>query len=308
VAQLAALKAGEIDYVPSIPPEQFDDYFGVDDKPNKDIRERFAKVEIVYPTFGYVGFNMRKDIWKDKKVRWAISHAHCDVDKFLKDVLKGRAERVASPNYKYAPFYNNDIKPVPYDPKKAEELLADAGWFDSDGDGILDKDGKKFEFELLTREMPPTMPAMQHCLLMQQNLKKLGIKMEIRKLEWTAFLDKVDRGDFDVCRLGWALSSPPNTQDNYQIWHSSQIGESGSNHIAYANKEVDQLLTDIRKELDPEKRKKMQIRFQEIIHEDQPYIFLWMPADFRAYNKKWQGVRFSVPRPCHSLPEWYLGE
>ena len=75
--------------------------------------------------------------------------------------------------------------------------------------GILDKEGKKFEFEMLSREMPPTMPVMQHLLQMQQNLKKLGIKMEIRKLEWTAFLDKVDKGDFDVCRLAWALSSPP---------------------------------------------------------------------------------------------------
>jgi peptide/nickel transport system substrate-binding protein len=68
---------------------------------------------------------------------------------------------------------------------------------------------------------------------------------------------------------------------------------------------VDELLVGIRRELDPEKRKQMQLKFQKIVYDDQPYIFLWMPAEFRAYSKKWRGVRFMVPRPCHSLPEWY---
>ncbi len=303
VAQLAALKNGEVDYVTSIPPEQFDAFFE-----NAENLKNFGKVEMVYPMFGYFGFNLRKEIWKDKNVRWAIAHGCADHDKFLKDVLKGRAEMVCSPNYKYATFYNNDLKTPAYDPKKAADLLAEAGWWDSDGDGILDKDGKKLEFEILTREMPPTMPAIQHCLLVQSNLKKLGIKVEVRKLEWTAFLDKVEKGDFDVCRLGWALSSPPNTQDNFQIWHSSSIGEAGSNHIAYSNKEVDDILVKIRRELDEKKRTEMQKRFQQIIHDDQPYIFLWMPAELRAYSKKWRGVRFWLPRPCHSLNEWSLGE
>ncbi len=305
VAQLKALENGEVDYVTALPPEIFDNFFGADDKPDVKHRENFGKVEIVYPSFGYIGFNMRKDLWKDKKVRWAISYANADIDKYIKDVLRGRAERVYSPNYKYAPFHNDTLKPIPFDLKKAELLLEEAGWLDSDGDNIIDKEGKKFEFEMLTRDMPATMPAMQHLLQMQANLKKLGIKMNLRMLEWSALLEKVDRGDFDVMRMGWALSSPPNTQDNFQIWHSTQIGESGSNHIAYSNKDVDKLLEDIRKELDAEKRKQMQIRFQQIIYDDQPYIFLTMPADLRAYSKKWRGVRFWVPRPCHSLNEWY---
>ena len=143
---------------------------------------------------------------------------------------------------------------------------------------------------------------------MQANLKSLGIKMEIRKLEWSSFLEKIEKGDFQVCLLGWAMSSPPSHQDCFQIWHSSSIGENGSNHVSYANKEVDDLLTRVRRELDPRKRHEMEFRVQKILFDDQPYNWLYMAAEHRAYAKKWRGVRFSVPRPGHALNEWYLGE
>jgi peptide/nickel transport system substrate-binding protein len=302
VAQLKALENGEVDYVTQIPPDEFDEWFK---KPEH--KKDFAAVTMMYTAYRYVGFNLRRDLWKDKKVRQALAYASVDQDKFIRDVLKGRAERVTGDYYKYSDSYDTALKPIPYDPKKAEELLGEAGWFDSDGDGILDKDGKKFEFEVLVRDMPPTMPLIQYLLQMQANLKKLGIKMEIRKLEWTAFLDKIEKGDFQACLLGWAMSSPPSHQDNFQLWHSSQIGENGSNHVAYANKEIDDLLGKVRRELDPKKRHEMEFRIQQILFEDQPYNWMYMAAEHRAYNKKWQGVRFWVPRPGASINEWYLG-
>jgi peptide/nickel transport system substrate-binding protein len=301
VAQLQALKNGEVDYVYAIPPEAFDEFFS-----HAENRKNFAAVEIVYPAYYYVGFNLRKDMWKDKKVRRAIAHAAIDNEKFIREVLKGRGEIVTGDYYLYGPSTDPKLKPIPYDPKKAEEMLAEAGWFDSNGDGIIDKDGKKMEMELLLRDYPPTHPASQQVLVIQANLKKLGIKVEVRKLEWGAFLEKVEKGDFDVCRLGWALSSPPSHQDCFQIWHSSQIGEAGSNHVSLASKEVDELLVKIRRELDEKKRHAMEHRVQEIICDEQPYIWTYMPADLRAYNKKWRGVRYWVPRPCHALNEWYL--
>jgi peptide/nickel transport system substrate-binding protein len=303
VAQLKALENGEVDFVTAIPPEQFEDFFS-----NPEHKKNFADVTMIYTAYRYVGFNMRRDLWKDKRVRWALAYASVDQDKFIREILKGRAERVTGDYYKYSDSYNTNLTPVPYDPKKAEELLGEAGWFDSDGDGILDKDGKKFEFEMLVREMPPTMPLIQYLLQMQANLKKLGIKMDIRKLEWTAFLDKIEKGDFQACLLGWAMSSPPSHQDCYQIWHSSQIGENGSNAVAYANKEVDDLLVKVRRELDSKKRHEMEFRIQKILFDDQPYNWMYMSAEHRAYNKKWRGVKFWVPRPGHSVNEWYLGD
>jgi ABC-type transport system substrate-binding protein len=229
-----------------------------------------------------------------------------DIDKFIREVLKGRAERVTGDYYIYSPSYNPELKSIPYNPEKAADLLAEAGWWDSDNDGILDKDGKPFQFEMLIRDMPPTMPAIQMLLQMQQNLKKLGIKMEIKQLEWGTFLDRIERGNFDACRLGWALSSPPSHQDCYQIWHSSQIGEKGSNHLAYANPELDRLLEACRKELDETKRRATEFKIQKLLYDDQPETYLYMPAEQRAYAKKWRNVKFYVPRPGHSLNEWSL--
>jgi len=303
VAQLQALKNGEVDYVTSLPPEQFDDFFS-----NADTRKNFAAVTMVYTSYRYVGFNLRLEIWKDKRIRQAIGHGSVDQDKFIKEVLKGRGERVTGDYYKYSDSYNGNLKPLPYDPKKSEELLGEAGWFDSNGDGIIDKDGRKFEFEMLVRDMPPTMPIMQYLLRMQASLKNLGIKMDIRKLEWSAFLEKIEKGDFQACLLGWAMSSPPSHQDCFQIWHSSQIGEAGSNHVAFANKEVDDLLVKIRRELDAKKRHAMEYRVQEILFEEQPYNWMYMAAEHRAYGKKWRGVRLWVPRPGHRVNEWFLGE
>lgn len=303
VAQLQALKNGEVDYVTSLPSENWLTFF-------KDAgnRKNFGQVQMVYPAYAWFGFNLRRNLWKDPKVRWAMAYGAADIDKYIREHLNGLAERVTGTVYRYSPNYNHDLKPIPYNPEKAEELLAEAGWFDSDGDGILDKDGQKFEFEVLTRTLPPTVPLMQYILQMQANLKKLGIKMELRMLEWSAFLEKIDRGDFDVCRLAWALSSPPDKSDPFQIWHSSSIGEQGSNHIAYANPKIDDLIIRMRRELDSGKRKELLLEFQKILYDEQPYTWLYMPAELRAYNKKWRGVRFWVPRPGHSLNEWYLEE
>ncbi len=162
VAQLAALRNGEVDYVTQMQPDLWKNFFE-----SPENRKNFAQVEIVYPSFGWCGFNFRRDLWKDKRVRKAVALASVDNDKFIKDVLLGKAERVASPYYLYSPSYNTSLKPLAYEPSKAEELLAEAGWFDSNGDGILDKDGRKFEFTLLTPELPPTTPAMQHLLQMK---------------------------------------------------------------------------------------------------------------------------------------------
>jgi peptide/nickel transport system substrate-binding protein len=300
-AQLQALRNNEIDYIYSIPPENYDSFFA-----DAENVRRFAKVDSIYPTFGYIGWNHRREIWKDKRVRWAMSYGAVDIDKFIREVLKGRAERVTGDFYLYSPSYNPALKPIPYKPDKAAELLAEAGWWDSDNDGLLDKEGKPFRFEMLIRDMPPTMPAIQMLLQMQQNLKKLGIQMEIKKLEWSAFLEKIEKGDFDACRLGWALSNPPSHQDLYQIWHSSQTGDKGSNHLSYANPELDRLLEACRKELDETKRRDLEFKMQKLLYDEQPEIYLYMPLDHRAYNKKWRNVKFYVPRPGHQLNEWSL--
>lgn len=300
VGQLKALTAGEVDYCVQVTPPAWADFFK--EMKNKD---KYAAVEIVYTSYYYIGWKMTHEIFKDKNVRWAMAYGAIDIDKFIKEGLNGQAIRVTGPNYQFGPGHNPELKPVPYDPKKAAELLEEAGWWDSDSDGVLDKDGKAFEFTLLHRTMPETNPAWQRALIIRDNLKKLGIKMEIKAVEWGTMLQQVEKGEFDACALGWGLASPPYPGDLFQIWHSSQMGEMGSNHIMYRNAELDKLIEARRPELDAEKGRQMTWEMEKLIYEDQPYLFLFMPAELQAYNKKWRGVKFYVPRPGHQMDEWH---
>jgi peptide/nickel transport system substrate-binding protein len=130
--------------------------------------------------------------------------------------------------------------------------------------------------------------------------------MEIKAMAWGSMLEEVEKGEFDACTLGWGASSPPYPSDFYQIWHSSQIGERGSNHIFYRNPKVDRLIEERRRELDPKKGQQMEWEVERALYDDQPYLWLFMPAELQAYNKKWRGVKFYVPRPGRWLNEWHL--
>ena len=301
VAQLKALEAGEVDYCVQLTPPTWLDFFK-----EAENKENFGQVRIVYTAYYYIGWNCTTQIFKEKKVRQAMSYGAADIKKIIKENLHGLAVRVTGANYQYGPGHNPDLNPIEYDPDKAIDLLEEVGWYDSDGDGIIDKDGTPFEFTLLTRTRPETSPASQRNEIIRQNLKKLGIKMSIRKVEWGTLLQLVEKGEFDAVGLGWGLSSPPYPNDMFQIWHSSQIGDKGSNHINYRNKRLDELLEARRVELDPKKGQKMVWEMEKIIFDDQPYLFLYMPAELQAYNKKWRGVKFYVPRPGRILNEWHL--
>jgi peptide/nickel transport system substrate-binding protein len=302
VASLKALEAGEIDYIERIPdPKVWREFF----KDPKHV-EQFAAVETLYTAYFYVGWNCTHEIFRDRKVRLALAYGMADFDKFIAQVLDGKGVRCICDQYRYGPYYNPDLKPIPYDPTKAVELLEEAGWFDSDGDGVIDKNGRPFRFELLNRTMPETNPAWQLTLMYKENLKKIGIDMQIKTVEWSTMLDLVGKGDFEACTLGWGLASPPDQQDMFQLWHSSQIGGDGSNHVKYANRELDDLLVKRRRELDFEKGRQLEFRMAKILYENQPYCWTYMPAFFQAYNKKWRGVKLYVPRPGRRLNEWHL--
>jgi peptide/nickel transport system substrate-binding protein len=297
VAQLAAIKNKEVDYVYQIPPEQFDEFFN--DENNK---RNFAKVEIVYTSFHYIGFNLRKEIWKDKALRMAISYAHADMEKFIKENLKGRGERVWSPNYRYADFHNNAIKPLPYDPKKAEDMLAEAGWYDSDGDGILDKDGKPFAFELLTNQGNEERKKIAE--ITQASLRELGIAVDVRVLEWAAFLKEyIKKRRFEVIILGWGIGQDP---DQYDVWHSTKTGPDELKHIGFQNPEVDALLEKGRSSCVQQERKQYYDRLQEVLAEEQPIIFLYFRDALPVVATRVHGIQESPNGIRYKFHEWFV--
>ncbi len=169
-------------------------------------------------------------------------------------------------------------------------MLKEAGWSDTDGDGILDKviDGRKvpFRFEIKINSGNTTRKSV--ALILQDELRKHGIDVSVREIDWTIFLGDVKARKFDAVILGWAMSvSEP---DAYQVWHSSQSANQGSNHISYKNERVDRILEQYRREFDPNKRIELYREFQRILSDEQPYTFLFVGKSVVAAHRRIHGV------------------
>ncbi len=256
-----------------------------------------------YPVFAYtyLGFNLRHPFFKDRRVRRAIAYA-IDKQEVIDVVLFGLGSIATGPYVPNTWPYNPDVKRYGYDPHRAKQLLREAGWVDRDGDGILDKDGIPFEFTILTnmgnavRERTAT--------IIQWRLKQIGIKVNIRILEWSAFINEfIDKRRFEAVILGWSIGLDP---DQYDIWHSSKTEEKEFNFVSYSNKEVDMLLEKGRSTFNRAERKKAYFRIQEILSEDVPYVFLYVPDALPIVSSRFKGIKPSPIGITYNLPRWYV--
>ena len=233
------------------------------------------------PSLGYtyIGYNLKNPLFQDKRVRQALTYA-INREEIVQYVLYGLGVVANGPFPPQFWYSNPNVKPLPYDPGKARQLLAEVGW-KANRDGILEKDGKPFRFKLITNSGNETRRDVG--VLVQRALKEIGIDVTFEFYEWSVFLKNfINVKAFDACILGWSLSPDP---DAYQIWHSSQI-EKGFNFVSYRNPEVDRLWEDGRREYDIEKRKVIYWRINELMAEDQPYTFLYVPLGITALQKK----------------------
>jgi peptide/nickel transport system substrate-binding protein len=249
----------------------------------KSFRENFTKHRYYLPNYSYIGWNMRSPLFKDRRVRLAMTMM-VNREEILEKILLGQGEIVDSAFYKFGDQADPDLKPVPYDPDRARELLAEAGWKDTNRDGILDKDGVPFRFELLSAAGSNT--ARSISLFMKEDLRKMGIDMDIRQLEWATMIKLIHDRKFDATMLAWSM---PLVQDPYQLWHSSQV-EKGSNFVGFENVRADQLVEEARREFDKGRRNEMYREFQWIVHEEQPYTFLYTQPSLVAVAKRFGNV------------------
>jgi len=257
---------------------------------SSEFTSRFLKGIEYSSGYTYIGWNNAHPIFKDVRIRKAMTHL-TDRDGMVRDLLFGLGEPVEGPIHKFRPEYNHELEPYVFDRDRALRLIEEAGWADSDEDGILDKeiDGKQvpFQFEFLVNS--GNQMRKDIALVLQSELQDIGIVCNVRELDWSIFLDRIKSKDFAACTLGWTGSlrfSP----DGYQIWHSSQAEPGGSNFISYQNEEVDWILEEYRRTFDLDKRIGLYRRFQEILHEAQPYTFLWKGRNATAYSRRFSGV------------------
>ena len=231
---------------------------------------RYQSVSDTAFGFSYIGYNMRRKPFDDIRVRRALTMA-IDVNKIMKYVLYGQGERITGPFVKQTDYYNHTIKPAAYDPAGALDLLAQAGWTPNKK-GWLEKDGKRFEFTLITNSGNDSRKSI--LAIAQDAWKQIGIDVRTDLLEWSVFIEeRVDKADFDAVILGWVMSVDP---DLFQIWHSSQTNPYQLNFVGFKNQQADDLIVKIRQEYNHAKRVRYCQQLHEIIAREQPYTFLFV--------------------------------
>jgi peptide/nickel transport system substrate-binding protein len=283
-AALVRLKSGSLDYMEVLQPVQH-----VRGTNSERFNREFKKYEYYAPTYTYIGWNNEHPIFRDKRVRQAMTYM-TDRKQIVKSVLFGLGEVVDSHIYFFRPEYDKTLRSYPFDPQRALALLNEAGWRDTDGDGVLDKviNGKKVPLRFEIKVNSGNAVRKSVALVLLDELKKHGIAASVRELDWTIFLNDVKNHQFDAVVLGWQMSTTE--PDAYQVWHSSQAANKGSNAISYKNSRVDEILEQYRREFDAQKRIQMYKEFQEIIHDEQPYTFLYVGKRVSAVHRRFQGV------------------
>jgi len=185
----------------------------------------------------------------------------------------GFSDLATGPIYVRSEYAPKGLKALGFDPKKAQQLLASAGWADSDKNGTIDKtvNGKKVDFKFTL--IHSNKDNEKYYTMYKEDLKKAGIDMEIKLLEWNSFLKLVDEGNFDAVTLAWGGGSVD--PDPKQVWHSSSAVVGGSNFINYKNPKVDKMIDEARLEPDRKKRVKLLQEVYRTIAEDAPYAFMF---------------------------------
>jgi peptide/nickel transport system substrate-binding protein len=250
--------------------------------------------------YNFIAWNNRNPFFKDKRVRRAMSMC-IPLDVVVQELFQGTARAMSGPFTPDEWAYNPTVPVIKYDPAGAQELLAAAGWRDTNADGVLDKDGKPFHFSLIA--MSGSATSKQIAQMVQSELKKIGVQADVAMMEGGQAISRLMGGNYDAAYLSWDLDADP---DPYAIFHSSQFpGSGGQNWVFYSNPEADRIMDEARHELDTSKRKDLYWRLHEILAEDQPYTWVVQVSAKWGINKRVHGV---VSSRGFGFFQWYPGE
>lgn len=289
------LLSGSIDTM-GLTPDQFALF-------TKNRRFTSQYVKYRYPTFSYtyVGYNLLRPLFADKRIRIALDYA-INKQEIIDGIMLGLGHVCTGHFPPNSWAYNSNVKPRGYNPQKAKQILSELGWKDTDGDGILDKNGTAFKFTLITNL--GNVVRKQCAEIIQQQLKKVGVSMDISIVEWGTFVSEyVNKKNFDVLILGWGLDPEP---DCFDIWHSTKTNKHEYNFVSYKNEEVDKLLVEGRRTFDYEKRKKIYNRIHEILADDVPYTFLYVPDSLVALSNRFRGIKVEPLGIRYNFIKWYV--
>lgn len=288
---LLAFKAGDLDEM-NLNAEQWRTQ--TDDE---EFYRRGTKAYAVEWLEFHFGWNCKDPLFEDKRVRWAMGYAfdHKELIEKLRYGLDTPCTGMFHPDSQWSA--KPAPKPLLQDLDKAEQLLDEAGWIDTDSDGIRDKEinGRRvpFEFTILVGNKPDRIAI---CTLLKQSLEQIGVRCMINPMEITVLFDTLEKRKFQAFFAGLGTGAHPDTSEN--IWGT----DKERNYGGYSNLEVDKLFAEGRKEFDPEKRRKIYQKIHELSWEDQPYTWLFYQNAYYAFSSKVRGYTFSPRGPFHYSP------
>jgi peptide/nickel transport system substrate-binding protein len=290
--ELTELLTGGIDFMRAVPPAEM-----------KRVEESDEVYSITYParSYTFLAWNLRNPLFESAEVRRALTMS-INRQQIVDALLYGYGTVAVSDVMPFQWEFNDALEPWPYDPERAREMLAQEGWTDTDGDGIIDKDGRPFRFTLGTNQGNDLREDI--VVIVQNDLKQLGIDVQPRLVEWNTFITDLKAKNFEAAVSGWSVDFKFNPTDLF----STEAIEGKYNYPSYSNPVADSLMQQALMTLDREEARPLWIRYSEIIHEDQPYTFLYYLEERLGVNNRLRGVIGDARGHLVSVAEWWIPE
>jgi len=253
-----------------------------------DFRRCCRAVEFYNLDYSYILLNNRTAFFSDPRVRRAMTML-LDRPAIVRSLFRGSARIISGPWAPDSPAYDASVRPLPFDPAAAARLLDQAGWRDTDGNGTRDQAGREFEFELLVSAGDNV--GRQIDEMLSTELARVGVNARVRPLEWAAFVERINAGNFEAASLATSASDP--NPDPFPYWHSSQWPPRGLNSGFYGNPDADRLMEEARREMKEDARLKIYNRLHALFRDDAPAVFVMNASAKYAFRREIAGLATS---------------
>jgi peptide/nickel transport system substrate-binding protein len=288
--QVTMLLNGEIDLMRAVPPQ---------DAARVDASDRARLLTYPDRTYVYIAWNSTLPFFDTAEERTAMTLA-IDRAEIVDALLYGYGDVGATHAFRDSWARDTTIEPLPFDPERAARILEEQGWRDTDGDGVLDRDGRRFEFEMVTNEGNDLREDM--LVIVKSDLAKIGVSVQARTREWTVLLDEVKRKEFEAWLSGWV---PDFRYEPRDLFHSETV-EGPYNMVSFANPEADSLIDLGTSLTDRAQAKPVWSAFQRILHREQPYTWLYTAEERLGVSRRVQGIRSDVRSHLFDVRRWWV--
>jgi peptide/nickel transport system substrate-binding protein len=249
----------------------------------------------------FIAWNLEDPLFESREVRRALAMA-VNVDEMIETLWAGRARAADSPLHPILWAHDPDMTRIPFDPGAARAHLAANGWLDTDGDGVLDRGGERFEFEMITNQ--GNRLRVDIMTMAQEYLRRIGVRVKPRAFEWNTFVERITSGEFESCVFGWKAATRVDLTD---LWSSASAPPGGYNLSRYRSATVDSLIDLAKNTPDPGAARRLWFDCQRLIYDDQPVLFVAVPHEVVGLRRGYCGVEPSALGFFVDLEKWYVG-